>query len=338
MFGADIGIDLGTTSIIIYTKGRGIVLNEPTVVAVDRVTGAVVALGKDASRILGRTPRNIKAVRPLEDGVISNFSLTEQILQHFIQKAIGGRRVNKPRVAICIPSEVTAVEKKAVIDAAKSAGARKVFIIEEPVAAAIGSGIDISRACGSMVVDVGGGTTDIAVISLGGSVASTSLKVGGNHFDNAIIKYLRNSHNLLVGEKTAEDLKINIGTAYEHTLPVAAEAKGRDLISGLPKSVLVQSSEMYRALRESVQTIVAGVCGILEETPPELAGDICERGIVLTGGGAMLNGLDKLIEEETHINTMVAENAELCVAIGTGKYIEYASSKQMKDLVEKGLI
>ncbi|HHW68362.1 rod shape-determining protein MreB [Defluviitalea raffinosedens] len=323
MFGTDIGIDLGTASVLVYIKGQGIVLEEPSVVAIDNNTRQILAVGEEARRMLGRTPGNIVAIRPLRQGVISDYDITEKMLKYFIQKAVGRKLLLKPRIAVCVPSGVTEVEKRAVEDATRQAGARQVFVIEEPIAAAIGAGIDIGRACGSMVVDIGGGTTDIAVISLGGTVVSSSLKIAGDNFDEAIVRYMRKKHNVLIGERTAEDLKINIGTAYPRTQPVSLDVRGRNLITGLPKTITVTSEEMLEALQEPVASIVEAVHGVLEKTPPELAADISDRGIVMTGGGGLLYGLDKLIKEKTGINVIIAEDAISCVAIGTGKYVEF---------------
>lgn len=339
-FGENIGIDLGTATILVYIKGQGIVIREPSVVAIDRDTNTILSVGEEARRMLGRTPGNIVAIRPLREGVISNYEITEKMLKYFIQKAIGKHSFVKPTIAVCVPSSVTEVERRAVEDATRQAGARRVHIIEEPIAAAIGSGIDISKAHGSMVVDIGGGTTDIAVISLGGTVVSTSLKIAGDNFDDAIIKYMRKKHNVLIGERTAEDLKIKIGTAYERSVPVSLDVRGRNLITGLPKNITVTSDEMHDALRESVTAICESVHNVLEKTPPELASDIADRGIVMTGGGSLLYGLDKLITSTTGINAIVAEDSVSCVAIGTGQYIEFLtegkrgaelSSKKMFD-------
>lgn len=325
--GTDIGIDLGTASVLVYVKGQGIVLQEPAVVAIEKNSNSILAVGEEARKMLGRTPGNIVAIRPLREGVISDYDVTEKMLKYFIQKTCG-KRVIRPRIAVCVPSKVTEVERRAVDDATRQAGARQVYIIEEPIAAAIGAGIDIARACGSMVVDIGGGTTDVAVISLGGTVISSSIKVAGDNFDEAIVRYMRKKHNILIGERTAEELKINVGTAYPRPQPVAVDVRGRNLITGLPKTISVTSEEMYEALQESVLTIVDVVHSVLEQTPPELASDISERGIVMTGGGSLLYGLDKLISEKTGINTIIAEDPVSCVAVGTGKYVEYASSSK----------
>ena len=329
MFGGDIGIDLGTASVLVYVKGKGVVLKEPSVVAFDRDTNKIKAIGEEARLMLGRTPGNIVAVRPLRQGVISNYTVTEKMLKYFIQKAIGKSRF-RGVVSVCVPSGVTEVEKKAVEDATYEAGAKSVAIIEEPIAAAIGAGIDISRPCGNMIVDIGGGTTDIAVISLGGTVASTSIKIAGDDFDEALVRYMRKRHNLLIGERTAEDIKIKIGSAYRRPETVAMDVRGRNLVTGLPKTISVTSEETEEALRETTSQIVEAVHSVLEKTPPELAADIADRGIVLTGGGCLLYGLEELIEEKTGINTMTAEDPMTAVAIGTGKYVEFISEKKDK--------
>jgi rod shape-determining protein MreB len=325
MLGTDIGIDLGTASVLVYIKGKGVVLKEPSVVAFDRDTNRIKAIGEEARLMLGRTPGNIVAVRPLRQGVISDYTVTEKMLKYFIQKAVGRQRFRKPRISVCVPSGVTEVEKKAVEDATYQAGAREVAIIEEPIAAAIGAGIDISRPCGNMIVDIGGGTTDIAVISLGGTVVSTSVKIAGDDFDDAIVRYMRKKHNLLIGERTAEDIKIKIGSAYRRPESVSMEVRGRNLVTGLPKTIAVTSEETEEALRETTAQIVEAVHSVLEKTPPELAADIADRGIVLTGGGCLLYGIEELIEEKTGITTMTAEDPMTAVAIGTGKYVEFLS-------------
>lgn len=329
-FGQDIGIDLGTATVIGYVKGKGIVLREPSVVAINNVTGDVLAIGTDARKMLGRTPGNIVATRPLKDGVISDYTVTEKMLKHFINK-LCGRFIFAPRMMICIPSQVTEVEKKAVIDAAIQAGARKVYLIEEPIAAAIGAGIDISKPCGNMIVDIGGGTTDIAVISLGGSVVSTSLKVAGDKFDEYIVKYIKKRHNIIIGERTAEELKVNIGCVYPKIQDVEMDIRGRDLSSGLPKTVTIKSSEMMEALQEPAGMIIEAVHSVLERTPPELASDINEKGIYMTGGGCLIDGLDKLLHEQTGINVMIADDAISCVAIGTGKALDNLDSLDAKN-------
>lgn len=324
-FGQDIGIDLGTATVIAYVKGKGIVLREPSVVAIDNRTQDVLAVGQEARRMLGRTPGNIVATRPLKDGVISNYTVTEKMLKHFINK-VCGKFIFAPRIMICIPSQVTEVERKAVIDAASQAGARKVYLIEEPIAAAIGAGIDISKPCGNMIVDIGGGTTDVAVISLGGSVVSTSLKVAGDKFDEAIVKYIKKKHNVIIGERTAEDLKVNIGCVYPKIQDMEMDIRGRDLTTGLPKTITIYSSEMMEALTEPAMMIVDAVHSVLEKTPPELAADISDKGIYMTGGGCLVDGLDKLLQEKTGINVMIAQDAVSCVALGTGKALDNLDS------------
>ena len=329
--GTDIGIDLGTASVLVYVKGKGVVLKEPSVVAFDRNTNKIKAIGEEARLMLGRTPGNIVAVRPLRQGVISDYTVAEKMLSYFISRTVGkclfGR---KPRISVCVPSGATEVEKKAVEDATYQAGAREVSIIEEPVAAAIGAGIDIAKPCGNMIVDIGGGTADIAVISLGGVVVSNSIKVAGDDFDEAIVRFMRKKHNLLIGERTAEEIKINVGTVYKRPENLTMDVRGRNLVTGLPKTVTVTSEETEEALREPAYQIVDAVHNVLERTPPELAADISDRGIVLTGGGSLIQGLEELIEEKTGINTMTAEDPLTAVAIGTGKYIEYLADDDKK--------
>ena len=323
----DIGIDLGTASILVYVKGKGVVLKEPSVVAFDRDTNRIKAIGEEARLMLGRTPGNIVAVRPLRQGVISDYTVTEKMLKYFIQKAVGKQRFRKPLISICVPSQVTEVERKAVEDAAFQAGARDVKITEEPIAAAIGAGIDIARPCGNMIVDIGGGTSDIAVISLGGTVVSASIKIAGDDFDDAIVRYMRKKHNLLIGERTAEDIKIRIGSAYPRPESVTVDVRGRNLVTGLPKTITVTSEETEEALKDTTSQIVEAVHSVLEKTPPELAADIADRGIVLTGGGSLLYGLEELIESKTGITTMTAEDPMTAVAIGTGRYVEFLSGE-----------
>ena len=330
MLSTDIGIDLGTASILVYIKGKGVVLKEPSVVAFDRDTNKIKAIGEEARLMLGRTPGNIVAVRPLRQGVISDYTVTEKMLKYFIQKAIGRRMLKKPRISVCVPSGVTEVEKKAVEDATLQAGAREVAIIEEPIAAAIGAGIDISRPCGNMIIEIGGGTTDIAVISLGDTVVSRSLKLGGDDFDEAVIRYLRKQHNLLVGDRTAEDVKIRIGGVYERVSPLLMQVKGRDLITGMPKTVEVSSTEMLEAFKENIIQILEVVHQVLEDTPPELAADLATRGILLTGGGSVLFGMDDLIGETTGIQTTAVDDPISAVAIGTGRYTEFIEGKQTR--------
>lgn len=327
----DIGIDLGTASILVYIRGKGVVLKEPSVVAFDRDTNTIKAIGENARLMLGRTPGNIVAVRPLRQGVISDYKVTERMMKYFIKKALGKRTFRKPRIAVCVPSGVTEVEKKAVEDATYEAGAREVSIIEEPIAAAIGAGIDISRPCGNMIVDIGGGTSDIAVISLGGTVVSASIKVAGDDFDEAIVRWMRKKYNLLVGERSAEDLKIKIGTVYDVGDETTMDVRGRDLVTGLPKTITVSSKETEEALREPVNQIVETIHSVLEKTPPELAADIADRGIVLTGGGSLLRGLEELIFSKTGINTITAEDPMTAVAVGTGKYVEFLAGYRDKE-------
>jgi len=332
MSGTDIGIDLGTASILVYIKGKGVVLKEPSVVAFDRQTNTIKAIGEEARLMLGRTPGNIVAVRPLRQGVISDYTITEEMLKHFIRKAVGKQRFRKPIISVCVPSGVTEVEKRAVEEATYNAGAKEVEIIEEPIAAAIGAGIDISKPCGNMIVDIGGGTSDIAVISLGGTVVSTSIKIAGDDFDEAIVRYMRKKHNLLIGERTAEDVKIKIGSAYKRPENLTMDVRGRNLVTGLPKTITISSEETEEALKETTTQIVEAVHAVLEMTPPELAADVADRGIVLTGGGGLLFGLEELIEQKTGITTMTADDPMTAVAIGTGKYVEFLSGKNKNRL------
>ena len=318
----DVGIDLGTASVLVYVKGKGIVLQEPSVVAIDQFTNKFLAVGEEARKMLGRTPGNIVAVRPLKEGVISDYNITQRMLKYFIEKSLG-RMLLKPRLIVCVPSGCTEVEKRAVIEAANEAGAVKTYLIEEPIAAAIGAGLDITESTGNMVVDIGGGTTDVAVISLGGIVVSKSIKVAGDNFDESITKYVRKKHNMMIGERTAEELKVNIGCAYPLEEEQFLEVKGRNLVSGLPMNVVVSSNDMLEALKEPVQEILEAVHYVLEKTPPELAADISNQGIILTGGGALLKGLPEIIQERTGINVRVAENTIECVAIGTGKSLDW---------------
>jgi rod shape-determining protein MreB len=322
-FGTSIGIDLGTANVVVYIKGKGIVLQEPSVVAIDKDTDKVLAVGNEARKMLGRTPGNIIAIRPLKDGVISDYDITERMLRYFINKTCGKRRFFRPRLMVCVPSGVTEVERRAVIDASTEAGGAKTFLIEEPIAAAIGAGLDIYKPDGNMIIDIGGGTTDIAVISLGGIVVSKSIKVAGDKFDEAIIRYMRKNHNLLIGERTAEEMKINIGTASPRVKSLMMDCRGRDLITGLPKNKTISSEEMMDALQETVNAISDAVHAVLEKTPPELASDISTRGIIMTGGGALLHGLNKLLEKRTGIPVYIAEDAVSCVAIGTGMSLEH---------------
>ncbi len=324
MFGMsmDIGVDLGTATVLVYIKGKGIVLREPSVVAIDRDTNRIIAIGEEARRMLGRTPGNIVAIRPLREGVIADYDTTESMLRHCIQKVAGRSMFFKPRIMVCVPSGVTTVEKRAVLEAAIQAGARKTYLIEEPLAAALGAGLVISEPCGSMVVDIGGGTTDVAVLSLGGIVVSESLRVGGDKFDEALVRYIKKEYNIMIGERTAEEIKVNVGTAYPAGRNESMEIRGRDLVSGLPKTMRIGSTETREALAEPISLIIECVKTVLEKTPPELAADIVDRGIVMTGGGSLLHGLDRLISQETGIPTYLADDPLSCVALGTGKALE----------------
>ena len=318
----DMGIDLGTANTLVYIKGQGIVVREPSVVAIRDDSKAVLAVGEEAKRMIGRTPGNIVAIRPMKDGVIADFDVTQAMLSYFIQKAAAKKGVVSPRIAICVPFGVTEVEKRAIEEAARQAGAKDAFLIEEPMAAAIGAGLRIEEPEGNMVVDIGGGTSEIAIISLGGIVTAKSIRLGGDELDEAIVSYVKKEYSLMIGERTAEEVKIRIGSAYKEGEEVEMEIRGRDLISGLPKTMQISSSEVRDALREPVNSIVDGIKSTLEKTPPELASDIMENGIMLTGGGALLKGLDKLVKEETGMPVKIAENPLDCVAIGTGKSVE----------------
>ena len=324
MFGMsmDIGIDLGTANVLVYIKGKGIVLREPSVVAIDKDSNKVLAVGEEARRMIGRTPGNIQAIRPLREGVIADYDITETMIRHFIEKVVGHSFVFRPRIMVCVPSGCTMVEQRAVQEAAEQAGARRTQLIEEPLAAAMGAGLDISEPCGSMVVDIGGGTCDIAVISLGGIVHSDSLRIAGDKFDSDIIDYIKRRFNLMIGERTAEEIKMTIGAAFPDAREGNMDIRGRDLLSGLPKTINVTVAQIAEAVNESVTRIVDSVKKVLENTEPELASDIMDRGIVLTGGGAMLYGLDELIRRETQIPTYLAEDPLSCVAIGTGKALD----------------
>ena len=318
----DMGIDLGTANTLVYIKGQGIVVREPSVVAIRDDSKEVLAVGEEAKRMIGRTPGNIVAIRPMKDGVIADFDVTQSMLSYFIQKAAAKKGVVSPRIAICVPFGVTEVEKRAIEEAARTAGAKDAFLIEEPMAAAIGAGLRIEEPEGNMVVDIGGGTSEIAIISLGGIVTAKSIRLGGDELDEAIVNYVKKEYSLMIGERTAEDVKIRIGSAYKEGEEREMEIRGRDLISGLPKTMQISSSEVRDALRDPVNSIVDGIKSTLEKTPPELASDIMENGIMLTGGGALLKGLDKLVKEETGMPVKIAENPLDCVAIGTGKSVE----------------
>jgi rod shape-determining protein MreB len=319
--GRDMAVDLGTANTLVYVRGRGIVLSEPSVVAIDQRSGEVHAVGIEAKRMLGRTPGTITAIRPLKDGVIADFDVTEQMLRHFIEKA-NGNRFAHPRVIVCVPSGVTGVEKRAVEEATISAGARQAYLIEEPMAAAIGAGLPVSDPTGNMIVDIGGGTTEVAVISLGGIVVSQSIRVGGDEMDEAIVNHLRKEYKLLIGQQTAEEVKLEIGSAWPLPEEVQAEVRGRDMLSGLPKTVVLGSEDVRRALDEPVTQIIDAIRGTLDKTPPELAADIMDRGIVLAGGGALLAGLDERLRHETHMPVHVAESPLTCVAVGSGRSLE----------------
>ena len=323
MVNIDIGIDLGTSNTVIYIKDKGIVVNQPSVVAYEAKSKKIIAVGNKAKKMLGKTPEDIEVTRPIRNGVISDYIMTERMLKIYVKSAIAKRKIwGKPNICVCVPSGVTDVQRRAACDAVYRTGAKNVYVLEEPFAAAIGAGVDIESAVGAMVVDIGAGTTDIAIVARGGVQHSSSIKIGGDDFDEAIIRYVRKKHNLLIGERTAEDIKINIGTAIERPDQKVMEVRGRDLVTGLPKTVRVTSEETRDALKETTSQIVEAVHGVLERTPPELAADVVDRGIVLTGGGSLLGGLEELIEEKTGINTVTAEDPMTAVAIGTGKFVE----------------
>ncbi len=322
-FSKDLGIDLGTANTLVHVKSKGIVIREPSVVAVQRDTGAVLAVGEEAKRMIGRTPGNIIAIRPMKDGVIADFDVTQSMLKYFIKKAFRHRSLIRPRVVVCVPSGVTEVEKRAVIDATLQAGAREAYLIEEPMAAAIGAELPVHEPTGSMVVDIGGGTTEVAIISLGGIVTSRSIRIGGDEMDEAIVHYIKKSYNLMIGERTAEEIKIRIGSAYAiEDQETSMEVRGRDLVTGLPKTISISSEEIREALKEPVSSILDAIKITLEKTPPELAADIMDRGIVMTGGGSLLKRLDKLISKETGMPVHIADAPLDCVALGTGKVLD----------------
>jgi rod shape-determining protein MreB len=322
MLNKDIGIDLGTANVLIYVKGRGIVLDEPSVVAIESHTKRVLAVGEEARRMVGRTPGNIVAIRPLKDGVIADFEITEMMLKYFISKVGGKKWFSHPRILICAPSNITSVEQKAIREAAENCGAREVYLEEEAKAAAVGAGMDIFQPSGNMIVDIGGGTTDVAVISMGDIVTSSSIKVAGDKFDSAIMKYIKNKYKLLIGERTSEDIKLKIGSVKPETRPGEMEIRGRDMVTGLPQSVMVNAYEIKEALWEPVSAIIASAKTVLEKTPPELSADIIDRGILLTGGGAMLHGLDQLLSEQLLVPVLVAEDPMYCVVKGTGAMLD----------------
>jgi rod shape-determining protein MreB and related proteins len=319
--GRDMAVDLGTANTLVYVRGRGIVLSEPSVVAIDHASGEVHAVGVEAKRMLGRTPGTISAIRPLKDGVIADFDVTEQMLRHFIHK-VHQHRFAHPRVVVCVPSGVTGVEKRAVEEATRNAGARDAYLIEEPMAAAIGAGLPVSEPTGNMIVDVGGGTSEVAVISLGGIVVSVSLRVGGDEMDEAIISHVKREYKLLIGNQTAEEIKLEVGSAFRMKEEVQAEVRGRDMLTGLPKTVIISSDEIRHALEEPVSQVVDAIKSTLDKTPPELAADIMDRGIVLAGGGALLNGLDERLRHETQMPVQLAESPLTCVAVGSGRSLE----------------
>src|SRR5213595_584304 len=320
--GRDMAVDLGTANTLVYVRGRGVVLNEPSVVAINQTSGGILAVGAEAKKMIGRTPGNIVAIRPLKDGVIADFDTTERMLRYFIQKVHRRRHLAKPRIVVCVPSGITAVEQRAVKDAGYQAGARKVYIIEEPMAAAIGAGLPVHEPTGNMVVDIGGGTTEVAVISLGGIVTSQSIRIGGDELDEAIIQFIKKEYSLALGERTSEEIKIALGSAYQLEEELHAEIRGRDLVTGLPKTVVTSTEEIRRAIEEPVQAIVDAVKVTLDKTPPELAADIMEQGIVLTGGGALLHGIDVRLQQETGMPIVIAKNPLYSVALGAGQCLE----------------
>ncbi|MBG9454761.1 rod shape-determining protein MreB [Lysinibacillus sphaericus] len=322
MFSKDIGIDLGTANVLIHVKGKGIVLNEPSVVAIDKKTNKVLAVGEEARQMVGRTPGNITAIRPLRDGVIADFDVTEAMLRHFINKLNVKGFLAKPRILICCPTNITSVEQKAIREAAEKSGGKKVYLEEEPKVAAIGAGMDIFQPSGNMVVDIGGGTTDVAVLSMGDIVTSESIKVAGDIFDNDILQYIKKEYKLLIGERTAEAIKITIGTVFKGSRNDSMDIRGRDMVTGLPRTITIHSEEIERALHESVAMIVQSAKNVLEKTPPELSADIIDRGVIITGGGALLHGMDQLLIEELKVPVFIAEQPMDCVAIGTGIMLE----------------
>ncbi|WP_048601475.1 rod shape-determining protein [Rubeoparvulum massiliense] len=332
MFSKDIGIDLGTANVLVYVKGRGVVLDEPSVVAIDTESKRVLAVGEEARRMVGRTPGNIQAIRPLRDGVIADFDITEMMLKHFIEKIGMKGFMMKPRILICCPTNITSVEQKAIREAAQRSGARTVFLEEEPKVAAVGAGMDIYQPSGNMVIDIGGGTTDVAVLSMGDVVTASSIKVAGDKFDTAITKFIKQRYKLLIGERTSEDIKIQIATVYPNARHEEMDIRGRDMMTGLPQTITVRSEEIREALEESVAQIVAAAKSVLERTPPELSADIIDKGVFLTGGGALLHGMDMLLAEELKVPVLVAENPMSCVAEGTGKMLDYLdrSAKRKK--------
>jgi len=324
IFSRDIGIDLGTATVLVYVEGKGIVMREPSVVAIDKTTDKVIKVGKEAQDMVGRTPDSIVTVRPLKDGIVNQYDVTERMLQYFIRRACS-RSLLDPRIMISVPSSMSEVEERAILDASAEAGARKTFLIRSPIAAAMGAGLNIKTAIGNMTVDIGGGVTEVAVLSLGGIVVSRTLSVGGDSFDDAIVKYVRDNYNLLIGDRTAENIKIKIGEVYEHADAKLLEVRGRDLLTGLPKTVTLSSKEMIGATYEPMTALIDGICDVIEHTPPELVGDILHNGIVMVGGGSLLRGLDKLITRVTGIKTLRAQNPEACVCLGMGEKLKTIS-------------
>lgn len=333
MLGRDIGIDLGTANVLIYVKGKGIVLNEPSVVAIDLNTNKVLAVGEEARRMVGRTPGNIVAIRPLKDGVIADFAVTEQMLKYFINKLNVKGFLSKPRILICCPTNITSVEQKAISEVAEKSGGKKVYLEEEPKVAAIGAGMDIFQPSGNMVIDIGGGTSDIAVLSMGDIVTSASIKTAGDKFDLEILQYIKKKYKLLIGERTAESIKINVGTVFENSRNEEMDIRGRDLVSGLPRTITINSAEIESALRESVAVIVQTAKSVLEKTPPELSADIIDRGVILTGGGALLHGIDTLLAEELKVPVFIADNPMDCVAVGTGIMLDNIDKIDRRSLI-----
>jgi len=333
MFSRDIGIDLGTANVLIHVKGKGIVLNEPAVVAMDRTSGKVLAVGEEAYLMVGRTPGNIEAIRPLKDGVIADFDVTEAMLKHFINKINVRGFLSKPRMLICCPTNITKVEQKAIKEAAEKSGGRKVYLEEEPKVAAIGAGMDIFQPSGNMVIDIGGGTTDVAVLSMGDIVTAESIKLAGDTFNYDILQYIKGKYKLLIGERTAEDIKIQVGTVFKDARDETIDIRGRDMVSGLPKTITIASEEVEVALRESVALITQAAKAVLERTPPELSADIIDRGIILTGGGAMIHGIDQLLAEELKVPVLVAEEPMNCVAKGTGLMLSNIDKIEGKKIV-----
>ncbi|MGG3690199.1 rod shape-determining protein [Caldifermentibacillus hisashii] len=333
MLARDIGIDLGTANVLIYVKGKGIVLNEPSVVAIDLNTNKVLAVGEEARRMVGRTPGNIVAIRPLKDGVIADFAVTEQMLKYFINKLNVKGFLSKPRILICCPTNITSVEQKAIREVAEKSGGKKVYLEEEPKVAAIGAGMDIFQPSGNMVIDIGGGTSDIAVLSMGDIVTSASIKTAGDKFDLEILQYIKKKYKLLIGERSAESIKINVGTVFENSRNEEMDIRGRDLVSGLPRTITINSAEIESALRESVAVIVQTAKSVLEKTPPELSADIIDRGVILTGGGALLHGIDTLLAEELKVPVFIADNPMDCVAVGTGIMLDNIDKIDRRSLI-----